>query len=158
MNLILYLREAYEKFVWYNPFQVTGDPKPEKPPPRTTTIPSSLSGAGYSLFVEKKFYVGEVVSFYLENVFIENTKSVYKLECELPESKEKVALDVEGSGFPGNKFMYLGAHMVNDPQLIANEDDKDPNRFNVTIRNDIVLVAENEVDIMDELYTHYHLN
>ena len=89
----LLTKKACDKLGWYNPFQVTGsDPKPETPPPATTTTwfkpsgielhkwvivkPSLLPGAGYGLFAEMEFQVGVTVSIYLGHV---NTKVIQEV-------------------------------------------------------------------------------
>ena len=48
--------------------------------------------------------------------------------------EKKLQLGVDGGGFPNNKLMYLGAHMVNDPMLNVPKDDKDKDEFNFEIR------------------------
>ena len=122
---------------------------------KLVTLKPSLSlDVGYGLFAERKFQVGDIVSVYIGKVLTEHTDSNYKLEWGIPKSKEKIQLDVEDGGFPDNKLMYLGAHMVNDPQLTVHEDDKDPNRFNVKISHDLALVVRKEVNIEDTFYTN----
>ena len=70
-------RKVSDEFVKYDPLQVNGEHKPEKPPPVTTTTwfkssstelyklvtvkPSLLPDTGYGLFAERKFKVGDIV-------------------------------------------------------------------------------------------------
>ena len=105
--------------------------------------PSLLLDAGYGLFVEREFQVGDTVSIYLGNintkfycevVYTKFSESQCKVEAILPRpkeymvmpgSKEIIHLDIEDGGFPDNNLIYLEAHMINDLQLDIPKDDKD---------------------------------
>ena len=85
---------------------------------------------GLWFICRKEVQVGEIVFIYLENVntkdyreivYTKFSESQYKLEAVLPLSKEYIVtpgekkiiqLDVTGGGFPDNKLIYLGAHMI----------------------------------------------
>ena len=66
-------------------------------------------------------------------------------------TKEIIVLDVDGGGFPDNELIYLGDHMMNDPQLIIPEDEKDKNTSNLGIDHYLALVAEKVNHIGDEI-------
>ena len=66
-----------------------------------------------------------------------------------------IQLDVEGGGFPDDKLMYLGAHMMNNPQLTVPKDGKDMNVFNVRIANNLALVSKKVINIENEVYGNY---
>ena len=67
-----------------------------------------------------------------------------------------MTLDLEEGGFPGSKLMYLGAHMINDPQLTVSPDKKDRSSFNIKFAQDLAVVAEKVINIGDELLSNYH--
>ena len=124
---------------------------------------SLLPGAGYGLVVEREFKVRDTVSIYLgyvntkvyrETVYKKYDERQYKLEAKLP-SKEIIVLDIDGGGFPGNKLMHLGAHMMINPPLDIEKDKKYINAFNVGIAHNMELVAEKVIHIGDEIYDNY---
>ena len=123
-----------------------------------TVKPSLLKDAGYGLFAERKFKLGDNISIYLGNVLTEteDTESHYRLQCTIPGSKESMTLDLKEGGFPSSKLMYLGAHMINDPELTVDKDEKDENAFNVKFAQDLKVVAEKEINIGDELLSNYY--
>ena len=122
-----------------------------------TVKESTLPDAGYGLFVERKFEAAEVISVYLGKVFdpLKHYGSVYKLECLIPDTNQKMTLNVEGGGFPDNNLMYLGAHMINDPQLTVPEGQKDMDTFNVMVSADLLVTALKPIEIGDELFFNY---
>ena len=138
-----------------------------------TVKPSFLPNAGYGLFAEREFQVGDTVSIYFGNVntkvyceivYTRFSESQYKLEAVLPPSKEymvipggeeTIQLDVEGGGLPDNKLMYLGGHMMKDPKLTIPKDDKDTNALNVRIAHNLALFAEKPINIGNEIYGDY---
>ena len=178
------MKKLEDSFKWYPPNVEIGSgsvPKPEKKPPQTATMwyncngtewhkwltvkPSLIPNAGYGLFAERKFQVGDILSVYLGSTKSEMIDgkyhkkidpSDYKLEITLPESNIDMQLDIVGGGFPDNKVMYLGAHMFNDPMFCIHDDDRDELQYNVKIAHDLTIVAEKEIDIGDEIYGNYN--
>ena len=73
----------------------------------------------------------------------------------MPETQQKMTLNVEDGGFPHNKLMYLGAHMINDPQLTVPEGHKDMDTFNVMVSADLLVTALKPIEIGDELFFNY---
>ena len=77
------------------------------------------------------------------------------LPLSIPGTKEILVQDFDGSGFPSNKLMYLGAHMMNDPMLSVPKDEKNTIAFNVGIANNLSLVTEKVINVGDEIYGDY---
>ena len=73
-------------------------------------------------------------------------------------SKNIIVLEVNGGGFPDNKLMYLGAHMMNDPMLDILPGKKDKNAYNVKISHNLALVAEKIINIGDEILGNYNFH
>ena len=178
------MKKLEDSFKWYPPNVEIGSgsvPKPEKKPPQTATMwykcngteyhqwltvkPSLLPDAGYGLFADRKFEVGDILSVYLGSPSIEIineivhrkiNESPYKLQITLPKSNETMQLDVVGGGFPQNEVMYLGAHMSNDPMLTVPEGKRDDKSYNVKIAPNLTLAAEKVIDIGEEIYGNYN--
>ena len=132
-----------------------------------TVKTSLIDDAGYGLFADRKFNVGDIVSVYLGSPSSEVIKgkvhtaineSPYKIRIVLPETEEFMILDVVGGGFPTNKVMYLGAHMFSDPLLTVPKDERDETVYNVKIAHDLTLVAEKVINIGDEIYGSYNFD
>ena len=129
-----------------------------------TVKTSLIKDAGYGLFADRKFEVGDIVSVYLgfassiviqEIVHTKFDDSEYKIQIPLPETNEMIVLNVDDGGFPQNKVMYLGAQMFNDPMLNAPEGEIDENAFNVKIFHNLTLVSEKVINIGDEILGSY---
>ena len=73
---------------------------------------STVIDGGYGLFAERDFSQGDIISIYLGEYIDPKDESDYSMDYKVSPTETR-RLSTLG-GFPEQKKLYLGAHMMND--------------------------------------------
>ena len=110
-----------------------------------TVKKSTMKDGGYGLFAERNFKDGDLFSMYLGKIIDSNEQSEYSMDYQVTTTKT-VRLSTFG-GYPAQKKLYLGAHMMNDVNWGKKEEDVDRNSGNYNARFNHNLSVEAICDI-----------
>ena len=115
--------------------------------------------AGYGLFADRNFAPGTIISMYLgHHINANEGDGVYNLTYPSREPKDRKAtqnLTVHG-GFPNCTKMYLGAHMMNNPNWCVHDDDRNNDVYNVQFGINLDVMVVKNIDVGDELFVNYN--
>ena len=162
-------RQSKERFVWGNMMMLT-DKTDNKEKAETITmwyhpspseyhkwltvkksllLPRSGRSAGNGSFAERDFKVDDVISIYLGRPISDGESEEYAIDY----NKKRLTT---GGGFPANRTMYLGAHMVNDYNWCVADTAKNKSFYNVTFGTNLDVIVMKDIKAGEELYVDYN--
>jgi hypothetical protein len=120
---------------------------------------STLYGAGLGVYINKDVKKGERIGFY----FGKQVRKGSKVSEYAMKSKDWGLVDPKrGFGDTDNPVFYVGAHMMNDPTFGlkkgTNQWKKARLKANVTVYDNLFVVADRDIKKGSELFLLYHPN